>query len=222
MKIRVQRGFRLEVHDERSKSSFVRSEQANFSPKNYLLACSNGRLRVLKNKHQLADDDKKLNLFGRRFVACTACIERNLWLFHLTRSLLLNLLLLSLRGKLKPAAEHILSANLLIGPPAHHSLPVHTAAPCILEVLGANLDCGARVFEAIGPDEEHALDDLEKLLLRFRYKEGDARENLRLPRTRLLGNLIESVAETSREDAFRDSFPFSLPIVESIAIYLLN
>ena len=67
-----------------------------------------------------------------------------------------------------------------IGPPAHHSLPVHTAAACILEVLGANLDCGARVFEAIGPDEEHALNDLETLLLRFRDEEGDAQEKLRL------------------------------------------
>jgi hypothetical protein len=38
----------------------------------------------------------------------------------------------------------------------------------------------------------------------------------------LRGNLIESIAETSREDPFKGCFPFSLPVVESIAIYLLN
>ena len=39
----------------------------------------------------------------------------------------------------------------------------------ILEVLSANLDCGARVvLEAVGPDEQEALSELEALLQRFR------------------------------------------------------
>jgi phosphocarrier protein HPr len=43
------------------------------------------------------------------------------------------------------------------------------SATSILEVLAANLDCGARVIiEAIGPDEREALDEIEALLLRFR------------------------------------------------------
>ena len=43
------------------------------------------------------------------------------------------------------------------------------SAASILEVLSANLDCGARVvLEAIGPDAEEALDELEKLLAEFR------------------------------------------------------
>jgi phosphocarrier protein HPr len=47
------------------------------------------------------------------------------------------------------------------------------SAASILEVLGANLDCGARVVtEAVGPDGQEALNDLEALLLRFRDEEG--------------------------------------------------
>ena len=43
----------------------------------------------------------------------------------------------------------------------------------ILEVLSANLDCGARVvLEAVGPDDEEALSELAALLLRFREEEG--------------------------------------------------
>jgi phosphocarrier protein HPr len=46
------------------------------------------------------------------------------------------------------------------------------SAASILEVLGANLDCGTRVvLEAVGPDEQEALDDLEALLIRFRDEE---------------------------------------------------
>jgi len=42
----------------------------------------------------------------------------------------------------------------------------------ILEVLCANLDCGVRVvLEAIGPDAENALDQLEELLQEFRRQE---------------------------------------------------
>ena len=40
-------------------------------------------------------------------------------------------------------------------------------------MLTANLDCGARVIlEAIGPDEQEAINELEALLLRFRDEEG--------------------------------------------------
>jgi len=47
------------------------------------------------------------------------------------------------------------------------------SAASILEVLSANLDCGARVvIEAVGPDGQEALNDLEALLLRFRDEEG--------------------------------------------------
>jgi len=42
----------------------------------------------------------------------------------------------------------------------------------ILEVLSANLDCGARVvIEAIGTDAERALDQLEELIQEFRRQE---------------------------------------------------
>jgi phosphocarrier protein HPr len=52
------------------------------------------------------------------------------------------------------------------------------SAASLLEVLTANLDCGARVvLEAVGPDEEEALSKLEALLLRFRDEEGGAPGN---------------------------------------------
>jgi phosphotransferase system HPr-like phosphotransfer protein len=41
-----------------------------------------------------------------------------------------------------------------------------------------DLDCGARVvLEAIGPDEQEALNQLEALLLRFRDEEGGVQRN---------------------------------------------
>jgi phosphotransferase system HPr-like phosphotransfer protein len=47
------------------------------------------------------------------------------------------------------------------------------SAASLLQVLTANLDCGARVIlEAIGPDEQEAINELEALLLRFRDEEG--------------------------------------------------
>jgi phosphocarrier protein HPr len=56
------------------------------------------------------------------------------------------------------------------------------SAASLLEVLTANLDCGARVIlEAVGPDEQEALSELEELLLRFRDEEGGAGK-LRLAR----------------------------------------
>jgi phosphotransferase system HPr-like phosphotransfer protein len=43
------------------------------------------------------------------------------------------------------------------------------SAASILEVLSANLDCGARVvLEAVGPDEKEPLSELEALLQRSR------------------------------------------------------
>jgi phosphotransferase system HPr-like phosphotransfer protein len=42
-------------------------------------------------------------------------------------------------------------------------------------VLTANLNCGDRVvLEAVGPDEQEALNELEALLLRLRDEEGGA------------------------------------------------
>lgn len=48
----------------------------------------------------------------------------------------------------------------------------HFSAGSILEVLSANLDCGARLtLEAIGNDAEKALDKLEELLQEFKRQE---------------------------------------------------
>jgi phosphotransferase system HPr (HPr) family protein len=48
----------------------------------------------------------------------------------------------------------------------------HFSGGSILEVLSANLDCGARIIiEAIGPDAQDALDRLEELLQEFRRQE---------------------------------------------------
>jgi phosphocarrier protein HPr len=47
------------------------------------------------------------------------------------------------------------------------------SASSLLEVLTANLDCGARVvLEAVGPDEQQAIGELEELLRRFRDQEA--------------------------------------------------
>ena len=52
------------------------------------------------------------------------------------------------------------------------------SAASLLEVLTANLDCGARVvLEAIGPDEQEAINELEALLLRFRDEEAGVQGN---------------------------------------------
>ena len=48
----------------------------------------------------------------------------------------------------------------------------HYSGGSILEVLSANLDCGARIIlEAIGDDAEQALDKLEELLQEFKRQE---------------------------------------------------
>ena len=47
------------------------------------------------------------------------------------------------------------------------------SASSLLDVLTANLDCGARVIlEAVGPDEQEAIGELEALLRRFRDQEA--------------------------------------------------
>ena len=49
------------------------------------------------------------------------------------------------------------------------------SAASILEVLAANLDCGAKItIEAIGPDETEALDELEALIRRLPEEEAEA------------------------------------------------
>lgn len=49
------------------------------------------------------------------------------------------------------------------------------SAGSILEVLTANLDCGARMtLEAAGPRAEEALNELADMLVRFREEEGGA------------------------------------------------
>lgn len=52
------------------------------------------------------------------------------------------------------------------------------SASSILEVLSANLDCGCRItLEAVGPDEQEALDRLVQLLHEFHEQEKqEARE----------------------------------------------
>jgi phosphocarrier protein HPr len=48
------------------------------------------------------------------------------------------------------------------------------SAASLLEVLTANLDFGARVvLEAVGADEQEALNELEALLQRFRDEESE-------------------------------------------------
>jgi phosphotransferase system HPr (HPr) family protein len=52
------------------------------------------------------------------------------------------------------------------------------SAASLLEVLTANLNCGDRVvLEAIGPDAQEALNELEMLLLRFRDEERASQGN---------------------------------------------
>ena len=52
------------------------------------------------------------------------------------------------------------------------------SADSILEVLSANLNRGDRVvLEAVGPDEQEALNELEALLMRLRDEEDGAQEN---------------------------------------------
>ncbi|MGA7901839.1 MAG: HPr family phosphocarrier protein [Terrimicrobiaceae bacterium] len=58
------------------------------------------------------------------------------------------------------------------------------SADSVLEVLSANLNRGDRlVLEAVGPDEQEAINELEALLLRFRDEEGGAQGRFKHTRT---------------------------------------
>jgi len=48
------------------------------------------------------------------------------------------------------------------------------SAASLIDILRANLDCGATVtLEALGVDANEAIDELEKLLAEFRDKDND-------------------------------------------------
>ena len=72
----------------------------------------------------------------------------------------------------RPAAEFVRTVQKFKSEIVIRKGEEHFVAGSILEVLSANLDCGSViVLEAIGPDAEHALDRLEKLLDEFREQE---------------------------------------------------
>ena len=76
----------------------------------------------------------------------------------------------------RPAALFVRSVNRFKSTVTIWKGEENFSAASLLEVLTANLDCGARVvLEAIGPDEQEAIDELEALLLRFREDEGGAK-----------------------------------------------
>ena len=76
----------------------------------------------------------------------------------------------------RPAALFVRSVNRFKSTVTIWKGEENFSAASLLEVLTANLDCGARVIlEAIGPDEQEAIDELEALLLRFREDEGGAK-----------------------------------------------
>ncbi len=68
------------------------------------------------------------------------------------------------------AGAAVAAGGALLGQASHAESP--------RRVLSANLDCGDRVvLEAVGPDDQEALNELEALLLRFRDEEGGAQGN---------------------------------------------
>jgi phosphocarrier protein len=72
----------------------------------------------------------------------------------------------------RPAAEFVRCVQKLKSEVTIRKGDEHFSAASILEVLSANLDCGARVIlEAVGPDAEDALDRLENLLMEFKRQE---------------------------------------------------
>ena len=55
---------------------------------------------------------------------------------------------------------------------------VNFSVATLLKILTANLNCGDRVvLEAVGPDEQEALNELEASLARFRDEESGAQGN---------------------------------------------
>ena len=75
----------------------------------------------------------------------------------------------------RPAAEFVRCARAFASKITIHKAGEVFVATSIMEVLTANLDCGARIeLEATGPDAAVALNRLAALLLKFREDE-DAR-----------------------------------------------
>ena len=78
----------------------------------------------------------------------------------------------------RPAAEFVRNVLRFKCTITIHKEKESFSAASILEVLSSNLNCGDRaVIEAVGPDEEEALDTLEALLVRFRDEPGWDQEN---------------------------------------------
>jgi phosphotransferase system HPr (HPr) family protein len=72
----------------------------------------------------------------------------------------------------RPAAEFVRCARKFASEIKIHKAGEVFVATSIMEVLTANLDCGARIeLEAIGPDADAALEKLAALLLKFRDDE---------------------------------------------------
>lgn len=72
----------------------------------------------------------------------------------------------------RPAAEFVRCARNFASEITIHKAGEVFVATSIMEVLTANLDCGARIeLEAIGPDADAALGELAALLLKFREDE---------------------------------------------------
>ena len=72
----------------------------------------------------------------------------------------------------RPAAEFVRCVQTFTSEITIRKGDDHFSGGSILEVLSANLDCGARiVLEAIGTDAEQALDRLEELLQEFKRQE---------------------------------------------------
>jgi len=72
----------------------------------------------------------------------------------------------------RPAAEFVRCVQTFESEITIRKGDEHFSGGSILEVLSANLDCGARVvLEAIGSDAEKALDRLEDLLVEFKRQE---------------------------------------------------
>jgi len=75
----------------------------------------------------------------------------------------------------RPAAEFVRCARGFASEITIHKTGETFVASSIMEVLTANLDCGARIeLEAIGADDAEALAQLASLLLRFREDERAA------------------------------------------------
>lgn len=72
----------------------------------------------------------------------------------------------------RPAAEFVRCAREFASDITIHKAGEVFVATSIMEVLTANLDCGARIeLEATGPDAHEALAKLATLLLKFREDE---------------------------------------------------